>query len=437
MRRAVLAVGIVVALATPASALPKGLPHHLGIGVSALPDASGLYGWMPKTKIRFDYAYQYLAAGVNTGQGWQTWNTKATFPLRYARGSHQHGYIPVFPYYMLLQSNGPCNACGEAERDLANLNSPSLMRTYYQDFAMLMKRLGPRTYGGVRGYGRTAIVHVEPDLSGYAQQAVLRPSLCYGHCTGKGNDPALLRASVTSTGLKAVAGFNNTYRGFNLALLHLRDRYAPNVLLAFHVSNWTTGYDIGAQTNPANAAALGRKAGAFAAKSGPYDLLFNDVADRDAGYYKYVVGQDHAFWDRRNKVLPNFHRWERYLGAVSERAHRRVIVWQIPLGNQYFRSENNTDGHYQDNRAEYFFHHVGELVHAGVIGLLFGAGNAGSTVNFDGKNDGVTNPAPVCTHDGTSGEQICSSHRSTVVDDDGGYLRMAAREYYRSPRAIS
>jgi hypothetical protein len=308
-----------------------------------------------------------------------------------------------------------------------------------------MKRLGRHTVGGVKGYGRTAIVHVEPDLSGYAQQAALHPSACYGHCTGYGNAPGVVRAAVKSTGLASVSGYENTYRGFNLALLHLRDLYARNVLLAFHVSNWTTGYDIGSQTNPADAGALGQKAGAFAANSGvrrsrsdtsTYDLVFNDVADRDAGYYKYVYGSATAFWDRRNVRIPNFHRWEAYLSAISKRTDRPAIVWQIPLGNQYFRSENNTAGHYQDNRAEYFFHHVGELINAGVIGLMFGAGNGGSTVNFDGKRDGVTNPSPVCTHDGTSGKQICSSHRSTVSDDDGGYLRMAARDYYRSPVPI-
>ncbi|MFN2543207.1 MAG: hypothetical protein ABR600_01365 [Actinomycetota bacterium] len=415
------------------------LPRHFGIGVSAAPDANGLYGWMPKTKIPFDYAYQYLAAGVNTGQGWQTWNSNARFPLLYARGAARHGYIPVFPYYMLLQSDGPCGSCDEAQKDLAHLNDPGVMAAYYRDFAKLMQRLGPRTHDGLKGFGRTAIVHVEPDLSGYAEHAALEPSQCYGFCTGHGNNPSVVTASVKSSGVKEVAGFPDTYRGFNLALLHLRDVYAPNVLMAFHVSDWAALFDVGSSTDELNAAALGREAGAFAAKSGvngsgsTYDLVFNDVADRDAGYYKYVYGND-AFWDRTNRTVPNFHRWEEFVGAVHARVHRPVIVWQIPLGNQYFRTENDADGHYQDNRAEYFFHHVSELLHAGVIALLFGAGNGGSTTNTDTKGDGVTNPSPKCTTDG--GPRICPSHRSAVSDDDGGYLRMAARAYYRSPVSL-
>ena len=410
------------------------LPRHFGIGLAAQPDASGIYGWLPDSRIPFDYAYQYLAGGVNTGQGWQTWNSNAKFPLLYARGAHRHGYVPVFPYYMLLQSNGPCGGCNEAEKDLAHLNSPNVMAAYYRDFETLMRRLAE--------YARTAIVHVEPDLSGYAQQAVLNPSQwCYGYCTGKGNDPNLLKASVRSSGVQGVAGYPDTYRGFNLALLHLRDRLAPNVLLAFHVSDWTTGYDIGSQRDPVDARALGRKAGTFAARAGvlsspravsTYDLVFNDVADRDAAYYKYVFGSN-VFWDRTNRTVPNFHRWERYIRGIVATTHRGVIVWQIPLGNQYFRTENNTDGHYQDNRVAYFFHHVRELIHTGVIGLLFGAGNGGSTTNSDAKHDGVTNPPSFCTKDGTSGEAVCNTHESTVADDDGGYFRMQARRYYRSP----
>jgi hypothetical protein len=285
-------------------------------------------------------------------------------------------------------------------------------------------------------------VHVEPDLAGYAEQAVLQGGACYGFCTGRGNDPANLRAAVSSSGFVRVSAYANDFRGFDLALLHLRDLYAPNVLLAFHVSDWASLYDIGSQTDPADARALGRRVARFAKRAGAaklrpdtsrFDLLFNDVADRDAGFYKYVYGARHIFWDRRNMRLPNFHRWERYIHAVSKTASRRVLVWQIPLGNQYFRSENDTDGHYQDNRAEYFFHHVPELKRAGIIGLLFGRGNGGSTTNTDDKGDGVTNPPPMCTRDGTSGPKICNDHVSDVADDDGGYLRMAAKRYYASP----
>src|SRR5581483_3970207 len=185
---------------------------------------------------------------------------------------------------------------------------------------------------------------------------------------------------------------------FNWALLHLRDLYAPNVRLAVHVSDWATGTDISTATSSSlDANALGQQAGSFAAQSGisgvpsgtsSYDLLFNDVSDRDAGYYKYVYNNPNAFWYRLNVTFPNFQRWETYVGAAGQATGRPVMVWQVPEGNQYFDSENNTNGHYQDNRAEYFFGHVAELAQAGIIGVLFGAGNAGSTVHVDDKKDG-------------------------------------------------
>lgn len=429
---------------TPSGAVPAGLPDRLGIGLAASTDDLAPSGWVASTGVAFDYVYQYLAGGVNTGGGWQTWNANAQFPLFYAQAAKARGAIPVLTYYMLLQSTGSCASCGEAQQDLTNLNTNALMAAYYQDFTTLMQRLGSATVGGIAGYGGTAVVQVEPDLSGYAEQAVLDPTAnCYGYCTGTGNDPNLLRASVASSGNADVAGYANTWRGFNLALLHLRDRYAPNVELGFHVSDWSTGPDIGSDPSSSlNGTTQGDLAGAFAAASGvtsapagtsTYDLVFNDVANRDAGYAKYVLHQPDAFWDQQNVTQPDFTRWEQYLSAVTTTTQRRAIVWQVPLGNQWSRSENNTPGHYQDNKAEYFFGHPAELRAAGAIAVLFGQATAGSTTNTDADQDGVTNPPEVCTSDGLSSGTVCNTHLATVSDDDGGYLRTAAAAYYLSP----
>jgi hypothetical protein len=454
MLRAALLALVVLALAEPGSAfrpatlphadaasVPTGLPSHLGIGLAASPSDIATGGWLPASGIPWDYAYQYLSGGVNTGAGWETWNSNGQFPLYYAQSAAASHYIPVFSYYELRQSTTTCSGCGEAQVDLSNLNNASLMASYFQNFALLMQRLGSGSYGGISGFGQTAIVHVEPDLSAYAEQAVLNNSAnCYGYCTGQGNNPAALKAAVASSGYAAVAGYPNTYQGFNWALLHLRDLYAPNVLLAFHVSNWATMIDIGSDTSTSlDVAALGQEAGSFAAQAGisgvptgtsSYNLIFNDVLDRDAAYYKYVYGDPSRWWDSLNVTFPNFHRWESYIQAISGATGRSVIVWQIPEGNQYFDTENNTTGHYQDNRVAYFFGHLGELVQAGVIGLLFGAGNAGSTVNTDAMHDGITNPPSFCTGDGLSSGQICNNHTSTVSDDDGGYLRLEGQQYY-------
>src|SRR5438132_9154701 len=133
-----IALVLLVAVA-PVAALPSQLPSHFAFGVSAGQGDT----WMPQTGIPWDYRMQYLAGGTNTGSGWETWNANGTFALNYAKESSQHGYIPLFPYYELLQSKGLCGTCNENKKDITNLNTPGLMATYYKNFALLMNRLGP------------------------------------------------------------------------------------------------------------------------------------------------------------------------------------------------------------------------------------------------------------------------------------------------------
>src|SRR5215471_10220312 len=110
-----LVIALAVAQPTPsmqtptAHALPSGLPTHFSFGLGAGADNNGIYGYMPQMGIPWDYAMQYLVGGVNTGQGWETWNSNGTFASNYAAGSAQHGFTPAFPYYELLQSKGTCS----------------------------------------------------------------------------------------------------------------------------------------------------------------------------------------------------------------------------------------------------------------------------------------------------------------------------------------
>lgn len=454
MRALALALAATVVLApTPAGAKHASTttfparpgPTTFGFGVAATIDSKTLLGWMPRTGAPIDYAYRYIGGGLNTTNNWTGWAPNATYPLNYATQAALKGYKPVFTYYTLLAANGRCDAtCGEAQRDLTNLNDPAVMRLYFEDFAKLMQRLGGGTYDGVLGFGKDAIVHVEPDLSGYVQHAALGVGAkCFGFCSATGNDPSFVRAAVASSGFPLASKSANTYRGFNQVLLKLRDKYAPNVRLAMHVSNWTTGYDLNSATDPTlDPVALGVKAGQFAGAAGAswsdgttstYDLLFNDVSNKDAAYYTYVLGKP-RFWDQDNTVFPNFHRWESYVKAFTTTTGRKAIVWQVPIGNQLYKSMNNTPGHWQDNRVEYFFGHVAELRDAGLVGVLFGTTITDATNYWDARADGVTNPEPICNSDGwSSGKVVCSTLDSPSADDDGTYLRLRIIDYYKAP----
>src|SRR3954468_9952648 len=129
----------VAALAAAALALPHGWPHHLAVGVRDSP------GGAPAAR-GLDFRYQYLAGGVNTGSGWATWNPGGSFVTRYVAESRAARVTPVFTYYQLLQSRGPCAGGGEGAVALCHLRDAGLMRAYWADLALFFRR--------ARGRGR-------------------------------------------------------------------------------------------------------------------------------------------------------------------------------------------------------------------------------------------------------------------------------------------
>ena len=61
-----------------------------------------------------------------------------------------------------------------------------------------------------------------------------------------------------------------------------------------------------------------------------------------------------------------------------------MVLWQLPLGDTML---NNTSGHYQDNRLQWWLDDPGEshlraTRNAGVVGLLFGGGADGTTTDL-------------------------------------------------------
>src|SRR5260221_5725976 len=100
---------------------PAGWPSHFSFGLmDPRAGASFLDGMRQRNGTAWDYRYQYLAGGVNTGAGWSTWNQPTgSFATYYLQESASHGYRPAFVYYNLLQSRGPSGG-GEAGTDLAD-----------------------------------------------------------------------------------------------------------------------------------------------------------------------------------------------------------------------------------------------------------------------------------------------------------------------------
>ena len=394
---------ITVAGAAPVGSLPP-LParwpsRSLEIGMTDLPNgAAALRATAP-----FGLRYQYLTGGVNTGRNWTTWNADARFPTLYIQESARNGLTPVFSYYTLRNST-PGDAMGEAEGDLANLRNASTMAAYYADLKLFFQRAGAESATSV-------VLHVEPDLWGYIQSR-------YGT-----DDATAAPAVVEGTGMSELSGLPDNASGFARAIVRLRDTYAPNVVLAYALSLWGTKTDpLYQKPSDARIDTLAARSASFYSSLGAsFDVVFAEFSDRDAAFKQYQNGDGGASW----WYPEDFARNVRYLGRFSTLTQKRIVMWQIPLGNTKMRAMNNTWDHYQDNKVEWFFDepgraNLGAYARAGVIAFLFGRGADGATCACDDARDGLTNPPPIGAN----------TRASLNADDDGGYFRERAAAYY-------
>ena len=89
-----------------------------------------------------------------------------------------------------------------------------------------------------------------------------------------------------------------------------------------------------------------------------------------------------AGWDDTDQQTPRPTRAVLWENALSRRAGKRLLLWQMPVGNMAL---DNVCLRYQDNRAAYAFAHASDLFDAGVAGVVFGGGDGCSTqVTTDG-----------------------------------------------------
>ena len=322
-----------VSVAVAVVPIPLGWPGHLALGVADPPGG----GRQLVRHAPFDLRYQYLAGGVNTGGGWATWDANGTFASAYVDESIAAHTIPVLTYYQLLQSR-PSRGPDELARDLSNLRDRATMRAYWADWSLLLRRVARAAHSHL------VVIHVEPDLWGYLEQA---------HAT-------------------ALA------RSYARHLIALRNRLAPRVALAWHLSSWGTGEDFTySRPSPARTDALAaRSASFYESLHARFDLVFNDVADRDAGFYKVVQHDPNLLWSPADFV-----RHDAYIADFTRRTRTAVVLWQLPLGNTAL---NDTWGHFRDNRVQWWLgassiSHLRSTRDSGVIGLLFGGGAAGTT----------------------------------------------------------
>jgi hypothetical protein len=266
--------------------------------------------------------------------------------------------IPMFTYYEILQASKVSE--GAAEVTMAATNA-SVMTRYFADWRFMLQKIG----------NARAIVHIEPDFWGYAEQHA--------------SDPTTETAAVASANSTDCASMPNTIAGMGKCMVAMAHKYAPNAFVGLHASAWGTNMDVALNTDPKlDVAGEAKKLATFLAACGESDadLVIVEASDRDAGYYQSMGKQ--TFWDATNATLPSFHQDFAWVKALTEALGKPALYWQIPLGNA---NQNNTANHWKDNRVDYFFAHPGELAAAHAIGAVFGAGAGDQTLpETDGGN---------------------------------------------------
>ena len=154
----------VAAAAPAAAALPAAWPFdRLEIGFADAPGgAAGLRADAP-----FGLRYQYLAGGVNTGNGWATWNTDGDFVKWYVQDSvaQRDGRgLPVLPD---APEHARERAPARPRRTSTTSKNTGTMAAYWADVRLFMQK----AEAGASGH--PVVLHVEPDLWGYIEQAAI------------------------------------------------------------------------------------------------------------------------------------------------------------------------------------------------------------------------------------------------------------------------
>jgi hypothetical protein len=324
-------------------------------------------------KPGFHLRYQYLAGPLAPTEAcldparakaegcgaewWGTWQSPDAPPGAFVRGfvtrAEAAGLVPMLTYYVLLHASG----AGEGAGEVNAVADPAFLRRYLDDYRFFLSQLGCHR----------ALVHLEPDFWGYAQQEAVRT----------GRDASGLAAAVRLANPLDCGGEPDTVAGLGRCMIAMARRWAPNARVGLHASGWATNVDCIHNRSPSlDVAARGAQTGAFLAEAGAAqgDFVVADLADRDAGW-REAQGQD-TWLDATDAVLPTFAQAFRWSRAVSDAVGRPLVWWQVPVGDLDL---SDVPYAWRDNTVRYFFDHPAAVVASGAIAVAFGAGADGQT----------------------------------------------------------
>ena len=351
--RVLLSAALVGALATSAFAVPVAArdvairlgrsPNFLiGMGNDLANDhgQDGAY----TLGVTLDLHYAYLVGLAGQG-GWPDWNANGTFVNILTDSADARGVVPMFSFYQMA-------AWGEANTSV--LTNDAFMAPYWSGARLLFQRLA--------AFGKPALVHLEPDFWGFAQQ--------------QNGNPAAIPARVKAHAPEC-SDLPDDLTGVGRCLVRLARTIAPKAVIGFHASPWSGG--------TAATVAFLNAIGASQA-----DLVVIETLDRDAGCFEAAVdpncqrGGGPWYWDEANATSPSFREHLAWAKAISDGVGLPLLWWQMPFGVPSDKP-GGSPGHYRDNRVRYLFAHPDEFVAAGGVGAVFGTGAGNQTyITSDG-----------------------------------------------------
>ena len=321
-------------------AAKMGAPSRLlfGLGGQGSHDQQGE---ILQQSIKVDIYDRYLS-GV-----WPTYNSApCDYVCVVAKEADAVGAIPMFTLYEMA-NNGDGNT--------SVINNTTFMTKYWSDVKLM--------YTDLATYDKVALVNLEPDFWGYTEQAASNPTAMAAKVT--------INADCTT--------LSNNVSGIAACLIAMARKYAPKVYVGFPPASW------GGNSTAAVVAYMNLVGAQHA------DFVVMQTSDRDAGCFELTPQPGQCvrsgapwYWDETNTTHPNFHdafaeasAWHTGIGNLP------LIWWQTPLGVPSTTPGGTTE-RYRDNRVHYFLTHGSELVAAGTLGVVFGAGeNTQTTIATD------------------------------------------------------
>ena len=322
---------------------------------------------------------------------WGCWNHQpGERPGRHLRNllqsSEAAGQIPMVVYYTVFRTIA--EGAGHLPGGLLN---DSNVRDYLRDWRF--------TLGVVNDYqqqsGKPVMIHIEPDLWGFAQQG------------GPGRrSPRDLPTNVQWAAEPDCPEQENNFAGFGECMVRMARRYAPQATIGLMASGWATGMgDINLSTDPRlDVEGIARSTGEYMNELGANlaDFLVVEFSDRDAGYYA-AQGQSTRWYDPNNRTFPNFHRTFLWGKTLADTVKLPLVWWQIPMGHMGLgnRDDGRCTGAWQDNRVDYLLEHLDEVAATQAVALAFGPGACNQT---SPETDGGNLANRVRTYAATSGQ---------------------------------